>query len=221
MISSELVKRSVTSLILLILIFFCLFSSQVTWLSLLVVFSFICIYEFYNLFKKIYNNNFLIIISLIAIGLYFYFFNYLMFHSRIFLGEDLILILLCSCIFSDIGGYFIGKRIGGPKLTKISPNKTISGAIGSILFTLIGTSLIIFYFGLLESITFRLYLFLFMMSILCQVGDLLISFLKRKANIKDTGNLLPGHGGLLDRVDGIIISMPFGILILFLLVLDK
>ena len=135
----------------------------------------------------------------------------------------MILILIISCIFSDIGGYIVGKSVGGPKLTSISPNKTISGAFGSIIFTIIGTSLFLIYLNNVEENKFELKfsvsfcIWLVVMSILCQLGDLIISYLKRRANIKDTGNILPGHGGILDRVDGIIFAIPIGILIYFFL----
>ena len=120
------------------------------------------------------------------------------------------------CVFSDIGGYAVGKTIGGKKLTKISPNKTISGALGSLVFSLI--PLIIFLYIQKFSInsgfqintsgfTEMIYVCLFI-SLISQLGDLLISFFKRKAKIKDTGSILPGHGGLLDRMDGILFAIP-------------
>ena len=118
------------------------------------------------------------------------------------------------CIFTDIGGYVVGKTIGGIKLTKISPNKTLSGSIGSFLFSII--PLIIFTrldnFQLnfdMDSLIFCLQI-----SLVSQIGDLFLSFLKRKAKIKDTGKILPGHGGILDRADGIIFAIPFSNLLL-------
>tara|TARA_B100002051_G_C16652807_1_gene594853 strand:+ start:321 stop:809 length:489 start_codon:yes stop_codon:yes gene_type:complete len=148
--------------------------------------------------------------------LYLYFFYLLVIRITIEFGEEIILILLFACIFSDIGGYVVGKLIGGRKLISISPNKTISGALGSIIFTIFGTSLLIILLkktdlGLIEiQFSFLSYLWMILMSIYCQSGDLFISYLKRKAKVKDTGNILPGHGGILDRVDGIIFAIPFG-----------
>ena len=113
------------------------------------------------------------------------------------------------CIFSDVGGYVVGKIIGGKKLTKISPNKTISGSIGSFIFSVF--PLLLFYnFDMIKySITMSSILFCLEISLFSQLGDLFISYFKRRAKIKDTGKILPGHGGLLDRVDGIIFAVPF------------
>tara|TARA_B100000768_G_C11057212_1_gene280876 strand:- start:11 stop:550 length:540 start_codon:yes stop_codon:yes gene_type:complete len=114
-------------------------------------------------------------------------------------------------IFSDIGGLIVGKIFKGKKLTKISPKKTISGSIGSFVFSLM---LIPFFLNFIytESI-FILFFITFLISLTSQIGDLFISYLKRKAKVKDTSDLLPGHGGLLDRVDGIIFSIPMGLLL--------
>ena len=113
------------------------------------------------------------------------------------------------CIFSDIGGYVIGKSIGGKKLTKLSPNKTLSGTLGSFVFSL--APLILFSILYVEkmniSIT-ELFFITLVLSFICQSGDLFISYFKRKAKVKDTGSILPGHGGLLDRIDGIIFALP-------------
>ena len=119
------------------------------------------------------------------------------------------------CIFTDIGGYIFGKTFKGPKLTKISPKKTYAGAAGSIFFTLIIISLLFYYF--LHSFNYKIIIIAFTTSIFCQIGDLIFSFLKRKAKLKDTGKFLPGHGGILDRLDGIFLGIPFGFLTLILL----
>ena len=125
------------------------------------------------------------------------------------------LTLLFICIFSDIGGYVVGKIIGGKKLTKISPNKTYAGAFGSIIFTLITIWILFSYF--IEIFNLQIILIGLITSIFCQLGDLLFSLLKRKAKLKDTGSFLPGHGGVLDRLDGIFLGIPFGFLTLILL----
>ena len=120
------------------------------------------------------------------------------------------------CIFSDIGGYVVGKTIGGKKLTKISPNKTISGALGSLVFSLIPLIIFLYIQKFTNISEFQinangfseiLYVCLFI-SLISQLGDLFISFFKRIAKIKDTGSILPGHGGLLDRMDGILFAIP-------------
>ena len=121
--------------------------------------------------------------------------------------------ILLICILSDTGGYIVGKSIGGKKLTKISPNKTISGSFGSFLFSVF----LIIIFEKFTKITFisnnifNIYILIYiclLLSLICQLGDLFISYFKRKANVKNTGSLLPGHGGLLDRIDGIIFVLP-------------
>jgi phosphatidate cytidylyltransferase len=118
-------------------------------------------------------------------------------------------------VASDIGGFIFGKIFKGPKLIKISPNKTISGAIGSLILSCIVLS-IIFYL-----LTAKFYLITLIVALItslsCQVGDLFFSYLKRKAKIKDTGNFFPGHGGVLDRLDGILLGIPFGISVIIYL----
>ena len=120
--------------------------------------------------------------------------------------------ILSICFFSDIGGYIIGKLIGGKKLTIISPNKTISGSIGSFSFSIFPLLLFYNYNQYEYFFSINNLLFCLIISLVCQLGDLFISYLKRKAKIKDTGFILPGHGGVLDRVDGIIFAVPFAYL---------
>ena len=212
---NELLKRCFTSIILLTVFFFCLFKSQTSWVYLLIFFTVICFYEFYNLLRKILKINLIFILYISLIALYLYYFQLSLTKIRTEYNENIILILLSVCIFSDIGGYIVGKSIGGPKLTTISPNKTISGAIGSILLAIFGTLAVNILLDVLDQRKLITYIWIIAMSIFCQIGDLFISFLKRKANVKDTGSILPGHGGILDRVDGLIIAVPFGILTFF------
>ena len=115
--------------------------------------------------------------------------------------------ILIICVSTDIGGFLFGKILKGPKLTKISPNKTYSGLIGSYLFSL--TVFIPFYFYFNFALNFIILTLI--VSTISQLGDLLISWLKRMAKVKDTGHVLPGHGGILDRIDGIIFALPIGI----------
>ena len=135
----------------------------------------------------------------------------------IFVGYDLnnksfsyLLFVLLICMFSDTGGYLIGKSIGGKKLTKISPNKTVSGSIGSFIFSLFPILIFIYFIDLKnQSINFSQLIFISLfLSLICQLGDLFISSFKRQAKVKDTGSILPGHGGLLDRIDGAIFVIP-------------
>ena len=121
--------------------------------------------------------------------------------------------IISICICTDIGGYCFGKLFKGKKLTKISPNKTYSGAIGSYISALLIPTVL---FKNLISIEI-IFFVVFIVSTISQIGDLFISYFKRKANLKDTGFILPGHGGLLDRFDGMIFAIPSGILLLYIL----
>ena len=120
-----------------------------------------------------------------------------------------IFFVILVCIFSDIGGYVVGKTVGGKKLTKISPNKTVSGSIGSFVFSFIPLFIFsILFYEKINSLFINLIFLSIFISLISQVGDLFISFFKRKAGVKDTGNILPGHGGILDRIDGMIFAIP-------------
>ena len=126
-------------------------------------------------------------------------------HLRIILFSIIII-----CVASDIGGYIFGKIFKGPKLSKISPNKTVAGAIGSLLLSSL-VIVLLFYF-INEKLNYLTIIVAMITSIFCQLGDLFFSFLKRKANLKNTGNFLPGHGGVLDRLDSILLGIPTGLI---------
>ena len=130
--------------------------------------------------------------------------------SSFFNSKVIIFALLLCCIASDIGGYVFGNFFQGPKLTKISPKKTISGSIGSIFFSIFILQIIFFIF--LSQLSLKIFIISVIVSVGCQTGDIFFSFLKRKAKLKDTGNYLPGHGGFLDRIDGILLGIPFGLI---------
>ena len=117
-------------------------------------------------------------------------------------------LVITTCICTDIGGYIFGKIFKGKKLTKYSPNKTYSGVYGSYILSFLTIYILFNSFYSLE----KLFIFTFITSSVSQFGDIMISFLKRKAKIKDTGNIIPGHGGILDRLDGVIFALPFVIL---------
>tara|TARA_Y100000591_G_scaffold644_1_gene565 strand:+ start:800 stop:1474 length:675 start_codon:yes stop_codon:yes gene_type:complete len=206
-------NRVLTSVILSLILFICLFINKFLWAYLLIVVSIISFKEIKNLFKRIYKNKKKILLLNLVSFLYLLFFTYVgyyIYETSIFI----MIFILLICFFSDTGGYVIGKVVGGKKLTKISPNKTISGSVGSFIFSLF-PSLVVLYFSeqsnLFLSTTksfWQIILVSLFLSFICQAGDLFISFLKRRAKIKDTGSILPGHGGLLDRIDGLIFVLP-------------
>tara|TARA_B100000787_G_C16163141_1_gene282493 strand:+ start:669 stop:1331 length:663 start_codon:yes stop_codon:yes gene_type:complete len=215
--SLELKKRIFTSLILLCLLVSMHFYSFVMIISLIIIAIIIWI-EFYALISKILKKNsikdkffrfFFKSISLIYLSLLVFFLFYI---ESYYPGLKFYLLYsVLVAIMSDIGGLVFGKTFKGKKLTKISPNKTISGSIGSFIFALL---LIPLFYGKLMDYNFLiLILITILISLTSQLGDLFISYLKRKANVKDTSDLLPGHGGFLDRVDGIIFAIPIGILL--------
>ena len=216
----ELKKRIITSAVMVAILLNCLFINNLSWLFLLTIVSLICWFEFIYLVKKIWKKD---IIKILPIVLSFFFlclFLYSAYIPKIHGGESLILFILGVCIFSDIGGYVVGKSVGGKKLTKISPNKTISGSIGSFLFSLIPVGLIIFNEHKILDLNNHKQILIFyslIISLSCQLGDLVISYFKRMAKVKDTGNILPGHGGMLDRIDGIIFAIPTSFIISYLL----
>tara|TARA_Y100000768_G_scaffold379883_1_gene356217 strand:- start:1043 stop:1702 length:660 start_codon:yes stop_codon:yes gene_type:complete len=217
--SLNLSKRIITSVILLCIIFFSLFLNKFLWFYLLVITSIISFFEFNNLLKKIYKikkNKFYFFNLLSFLYLSFFIFaTYELYNISI----SSLLFILLICIFSDTGGYVIGKTIGGKKLTKISPNKTISGSIGSFIFSLFPVLIFLMIhnsYELQNNVLFLIFISLFL-SLICQIGDLFISFFKRKAKAKDTGKILPGHGGLLDRIDGFIFVLPVSFILIKLI----
>ena len=209
----ELKKRIITSLILFILLILMYFYSYILIISLLIIATISWI-EFYGLISKIYNKNKILrtlfkIFSLIYLLSLVFGILYVV-SNKPNLKIFFIYTILVS-IASDIGGLAFGKFFKGKKLTKISPKKTISGSIGSFVFPLFLIPFFLEYFNQYQTIT--LFFITTVISLISQIGDLFISFLKRKAKVKDTSDILPGHGGFLDRIDGIIFSIPSGLLL--------
>ena len=214
MISKNLKKRIFTSVLLLSVVFLFFNFIQISVLGVLIL-GVLSVLEFLNIAKKIFKNRlYKLLFSLSFIIFIFLFCLLFLYFLNIYELKIIIFSILFGCIASDIGGFVFGKLFKGPKLTKISPNKTISGSIGSFIFTCIATSSSIFYFT--KYFSYTLLVLCFFITIACQLGDLFFSFLKRKAKIKDTGNFLPGYGGILDRLDGIFFGVPVGITVLIL-----
>jgi len=228
--TKNLSKRIITSLFLLLILFIVNFSHNLIFiLTILIIGMIICVeanklylkilasnYSNQKKFTKKFNLNFLIL-NIITFCYVFFIFCQYSYKIHEIEGPIFFLYIICICFFTDIGGYIFGKTFGGKKLTKISPKKTISGSIGSFIFAIF--SLIIFVNLDYLNLQFNQnnIIFCFFVSLISQIGDLFISYLKRKAKIKDTGKILPGHGGVLDRLDGIIFAVPFSYLILKLI----
>ena len=209
--SKELIKRLITSVFIIIITFCFIYLGGIFFNLFLLSIFIISLIEWKNL-----TNNLLILIF----GVIFLLFSII---CAYFLRNDnlnfFIFTLLIS-VSSDLGGYIFGKLFRGPKLTHISPNKTYSGMIGSYLMSIFLGLIFIFYLQqpfILEFYSLSLIIIILIISTVNQLGDLLISYFKRKKKIKDTGKLLPGHGGLLDRIDGIIFSIPISFLIQLIL----
>ena len=216
---SELLSRTISSLFLLCTIFLCALLNDYIFLGIMFIAIILSWVEWVKIIDK---TNFKRVNRLIHILLFLIYLSlaFIICFNIFIIDKYFFLAILMICIFSDVGGYVFGKTFGGKKLTKISPKKTISGSIGSFILSYLGFFVIYFYFYDLLSvkIDFQALFFIpFLISIICQLGDLLISFYKRKAKIKNTGNLIPGHGGLLDRIDGIIFALPLGFIIISLL----
>ena len=211
---SYITKRILTSITLMLLIYLSLKSSNVLIITLLAL-SFFSINEFSQIYKNIFKKKkFLRFITTMFSILYVLLFSFVVWFNLTSTEYTQILslfFLLLICISTDIGGFIFGKIIGGKKLTKISPNKTYSGMMGSFLFSLLFGYLFYHAQKNILIFDFNIFIIILIVSLISQLGDLMISFLKRKANIKDTGSLLPGHGGVLDRIDGILLAIPIGI----------
>jgi len=217
MINNEIKKRILTSTMLITLLILMYYYSYILIMSLIFI-SLISWIEFYGLIIKIFNKNnpnnkilrfFFKFLSLLYLS--FFVLMIFMVKSQNSLNEIFIIYSMFVCINSDIGGLIFGKILKGKKLTKISPNKTISGSIGAFIFSLMLIPFYIKYFDNINVIIFVIITLL--ISFTSQIGDLIISFLKRKANVKNTGDLLPGHGGVLDRIDGILFGLPMGFIL--------
>jgi phosphatidate cytidylyltransferase len=204
--SKELIKRLITSIFILTVTVYSIYLGALIFNLFLLLIFIIALIEWKNL-----TNNRIIF----SLGLLFLFLSLISVYVLRYENFHFFIFILIISVSSDVGGYVFGKLLGGPKLTKISPNKTYAGMCGSYLFSFIlGISYLYFFNKLLlsEKLSFSFFIIL-LISTVNQIGDLIISFFKRKQKIKDTGKLLPGHGGLLDRIDGIIFSYLIGYLI--------
>ena len=199
---SNLVKRILSSIVLIPLTFYFILQGS----YMMMFFTFICFviacYEWYMMTKnkpyKTYGFIFLII----------------SFYTFYDLSADTVglLFVLIICVSTDIGGYVFGKIFNGPKLTKISPNKTYAGAIGGYFLSFISLTIIINFVDY-PFLNVQFFITFILISTVSQIGDIIISYFKRKSKNKNTGKIIPGHGGLLDRIDGMIFAFPIYYLI--------
>ena len=216
---TEFTKRVLSSIIIAPIALFFIFKGSVFFDFFLCVIFFVTVFEWLKMSKKLKMIKFFGILFLFLSILNAYF-------LRNTYGAEIFVFVILISILTDLGGYIFGKIFKGPKLTKISPNKTYSGAIGSLIVSLIGSLIYIEYISNSSLLSFQngyaphsvehIFLTLFIIlviSLISQIGDLTISYFKRLAKIKDTGSILPGHGGLLDRIDGIIFAIPFSYII--------
>ena len=215
--SLELKKRIITSIFLLVLLYM-MFLYSFVFIIFSILIGLISWIEFYALISKIvkkdhikdkilrflYKSSSLLYLS----GLVFFIISAKLINMNLHIA---LIYSLLIAIMSDVGGLLVGKTFKGKKLSKISPNKTISGSLGSFLFSLILIPFFLKYFSGYSILT--IILFTAVISLTSQIGDLLISLIKRKAKVKNTSDLLPGHGGVLDRIDGIIFAIPVGLLL--------
>ena len=212
--SNELIKRMMTSIILFIVAIFCILINKIIFLIAVFMTAYLCFSEWCNINYKFFSGQFWNYFLIRGLGLFYLLFSFILgaffLRGNSFESALFFIIVLCICICSDTGGYVFGNIIGGKKLTKISPNKTISGTIGSFIFSILPIFLIDLqnYIDINFDFSLKNILFCLIISLTCQLGDLFISYFKRLNKVKNTGSILPGHGGLLDRIDGIIFAIP-------------
>ena len=207
--NNELIKRIFSSLILIPIALFFIIKGSFLFNFFIIICFLVTSYEWHKMSgKKPYY----------LMGLLFLIISfYSTYKIRTSMGGEYIyfLIILLICISTDIGGYIFGRIFKGPKLTRISPKKTYSGVIGGYLFSIIILSLW-FSSNLFlkpQELNSDVFIVILIISTVSQIGDIIISYFKRLSKIKDTGKIIPGHGGLLDRIDGMIFAFPFAYII--------
>mgnify|MGYP001321853057 CR=1 FL=1 len=205
----ELINRILTSLVLAPVL---IYSSYYSGLYFIGFLSLIYFFSFYEIVKNTKKIFFIIVSNAIII---FALFAFHQLRGDTNYSLTIMYWVLASTFLSDIGGYVFGRVFKGKKLTKISPNKTYSGAIGSIIFSVLSMPVlnlfqqILYNKSMINFFQLKYLLLTILISIICQSGDLYVSFWKRKIKIKNVSNILPGHGGVLDRIDGLIFVLIF------------
>ena len=205
MIFTELQKRVTSAAILLPVVIFTIIFSQHFFNLLLLLALFFSFIEWFKLNKK--NFNFISISGFVIILLSIFFAYYL--RGNDIQSKTIFLWIVFVCFFSDTGGYFVGKLFGEKKISKISPKKTYAGLYGSFIFSIFPILIVHFFESNILILSTKSIILSLLFSLLCQLGDMTVSYFKRKNKAKDTGILIPGHGGLLDRIDGLIFVIIF------------
>ena len=201
----ELQKRIFSSLILIPIALFFIIKGSLLFNFFILICFLITSYEWHKMSqKKPYY-----LLGLLFLVLSFY--SAYVIRTDTNSSLEYFIIILLICISTDIGGYIFGKLFRGPKLTKISPKKTYSGVIGGYLLSIIFLNLFFnsSYYLYPQEMTSNIFLLILLISTVSQLGDISISYFKRLSKIKDTGKIIPGHGGILDRIDGMIFVFPF------------
>ena len=205
MIKNELTKRIFSSLILIPIALFFIIKGSLLFNFFILICFLITSYEWHKMSqKKPYY-----LLGLLFLILSFY--SAYVIRTDTNSSLEYFITILLICISTDIGGYIFGKLFKGPKLTKISPKKTYSGVIGGYLLSIISLNLFFnsSYYLYPQEMTLNIFLLILLISTVSQLGDISISYFKRLSKIKDTGKIIPGHGGILDRIDGMIFVFPF------------
>ena len=204
---SEFNKRLISSILMTPAIIFIVLIGSYYFIFFLYLCFAISIYEWINISnskKYLVPGLFLLMLSFYSA----YKVRYTTYNE--FDGVYLFLFILFICVLTDLGGYFFGKILKGPKLTKISPKKTITGFIGGFLlpllifYILIKSEIFIFSNKNLTENFLSFIYFIITISFISQVGDITVSYFKRLSGVKNSGDIIPGHGGILDRIDGMI-----------------
>ena len=209
----ELTKRFLSSIVLIPLVFYCVIKGSLIFNLLILNLFFLTCYEWHKIANK--KKYYLLGFVFLTIS---YFSVYFIRNNVLDNGLFLFLLILITCIFTDLGGYIFGKLLKGPKLTKISPKKTYSGMVGGFIFSLLFSFIYLKFsnnFDFELRIDINVYLInVFLISGISQIGDITVSYFKRLSNVKDSGKIIPGHGGILDRTDGMIFAYPFSFILL-------
>ena len=209
MINKELKKRFYSSIILFPLSIFFILEGSFVFTFFLSICFLVAFYEWTQMAKK--KQYFIL-------GIFFLIFSYyctLQFRINFSENYNIFFLVFIICISTDVGGYVFGNIFKGPKLTKISPKKTYAGMIGGYLLSIIFAKVFFEYLSenMEEGFTPQIFIIVILISSVSQLGDIVISYFKRQSKVKDTGKIIPGHGGLLDRIDGMIFAFPFSYLI--------